>query len=252
MGILRDYSRQAKTYDETRGASPSVLGPLREALAGAPGPRLADVGGGTGNYALALRDDGFEPLVVDRSEAMLARAAAKGLATLHADAESLPLADASFDAAMLVSMLHHVEDRAAVLAEACRIVRPGGRLAVMQFTREDVADLWVSEYFPPIRSWLELTHPAAAELGAALPGAHRLPIVFRDLDDASLAALAARPALLLERRWRRQTSIFERLERDNPDELAAGLERLRREIAAGTPPRGEGRATVFAWRKPDR
>ena len=81
MSLLRDYSRQARTYDETRAASPSVLGPLREALAGAPGRRLADIGGGTGNYSRALRDEGWDPVVVDREPAMLARAAAKGLET---------------------------------------------------------------------------------------------------------------------------------------------------------------------------
>ena len=82
MSLLRDYSNQARTYDETRAASPSVLGPLREALDGAPGRRLVDIGGGTGNYSLALREEGWEPLVVDREPAMLARAAAKGLETL--------------------------------------------------------------------------------------------------------------------------------------------------------------------------
>ena len=87
-----------------------MLGPLRRALAGAPGRRLADIGGGTGNYSRALRDEGWDPLVIDREPAMLARAAAKGLETLEADAQRLPLPDASVDAAMLVSMLHHVED----------------------------------------------------------------------------------------------------------------------------------------------
>jgi ubiquinone/menaquinone biosynthesis C-methylase UbiE len=86
VSLLRDYSRQARTYDETRAASPSVLGPLREALDGAPGPRLVDVGGGTGNYSLALREEGWQPLVVDRQPEMLARAAAKGLETLQVDA----------------------------------------------------------------------------------------------------------------------------------------------------------------------
>src|SRR5439155_25595926 len=105
-GLLRDYSGQAKTYDDTRAASPSVLGPLRAALDGAPGRRLIDVGGGTGNYARALREDGWDPLVVDREAAMLVRARAKGLATLEADAQALPLPDASADAVMLVSMLH--------------------------------------------------------------------------------------------------------------------------------------------------
>src|SRR5918997_4336452 len=98
MSLLRDYSNQARTYDETRGASPSVLKPLREALDGAPGRRLVDVGGGTGNYARALKDEGWDPLVVDREPAMLARARAKGLETLEADAQRLPLPDASADA----------------------------------------------------------------------------------------------------------------------------------------------------------
>ncbi len=76
-GLLPNYSRQAETYDRTRAASPSVLAPLRAALEGAPGPHLADVGEGTGNYALALQQEGWDPVVIDRSTEMLARAAGK-------------------------------------------------------------------------------------------------------------------------------------------------------------------------------
>ena len=67
MGLLPDYANQAESYDRTRRASPSVLEPLRKALAGAAGRRLADVGGGTGNYSSALSAEGWEPLVVDSS-----------------------------------------------------------------------------------------------------------------------------------------------------------------------------------------
>jgi ubiquinone/menaquinone biosynthesis C-methylase UbiE len=250
MSLLRDYSSQARTYDETRAASPSVLGPLREALEGAPGRRLADVGGGTGNYARALRDEGWDPVVIDREPAMLARAAAKGLETIAADAQRLPLADASVDAAMLVSMLHHVEDPPAALGEARRILRPGGRLALMVFTREDLEDLWLSDYFPSTRAWMVESHPRLGDLLAMVPGARRIEVVFRDLDDASLAALAAYPEKLVDPAWHRQTSYFERLERDHPDELAAGLARLRDELAAGTAPRRPGLASVLAWAKP--
>ena len=250
MSLLRDYTRQAQTYDETRSASPSVLGPLREALAGAPGPRLADIGGGTGNYSRALRDEGWDPVVVDREPAMLARAAAKGLETVEADGRRLPLADGSVDAAMLVSMLHHVENPAAALAEARRILRPGGRLALMVFTREDLADLWLSDYFPSTRAWMVESHPTLAELLALLQGARRIGVEFRDLEDASLAALAAYPEHIVDPAWHRQTSYFERLERDHPDELAAGLARLRGELAAGTAPRRAGLASVLAWAKP--
>jgi SAM-dependent methyltransferase len=249
MSLLRDYSRQARTYDETRAASPSVLGPLREALDGAPGRRLVDVGGGTGNYSLALREEGWRPLVVDRQPQMLARAAAKGLETLQADAQKLPLADESADAVMLVSMLHHVEDQPAALGEARRILRPGGRLALLAFTRENVASLWLSDYFPSTRAWMAESHLTLDELLALLPGARRIDIVYRDLEDGSLGALAAHPERLVDPRWHRQTSYFERLERRHPDELRAGLERLERDIAAGTAPRTPGRATVLAYVK---
>ena len=250
MSLLRDYSNQARTYDETRSASPSVLAPLREALAGAPGRRLVDVGGGTGNYSRALRDEGWEPLVIDRQPEMLARAAAKGLETLEADAQRLPLADATADAVMLVSMLHHVEDPPAALAEARRILRPGGRLALMVFTREDIADLWLSDYFPTTRAWMTESHPTVAELTTLLPGSRRIEVVYRDVQDGSLAALAAHPDRLADPRWHRQTSYFERLALSHPNELRAGLARLRADLAAGRAPRTRGRATVLAFEAP--
>jgi ubiquinone/menaquinone biosynthesis C-methylase UbiE len=250
VGVLEDYSNQASGYDRTRSASPSVLAPLRAALAGAPGPRLADIGGGTGNYALAFKQEGWEPVVIDRSSAMLSYAREKGLATLYADAQRLPHDDASFDAAMLVSMLHHVEDPPAVLTEAKRIMRAGGRLAVMLYTREDVEDLWFLELFPSTRAWMELTHPHMADMLAQLPGARHHRVLFEDLKDASLAALASHPEKVLEERWRTQTSYFERLQRDNPGELSTGLERLRRRLAAGWAPGCPGRASVLSWTKP--
>jgi ubiquinone/menaquinone biosynthesis C-methylase UbiE len=250
MSLLDDYSRQARTYDETRAASPSVLDPLRAALAGAPGRRLADIGGGTGNYARALRDEGWDPVVIDREPAMLARAGAKGLETIAGDAQRLPLPDGSVDAAMLVSMLHHVEDPAAAIAEARRILRPGGRLVLMVFTREDVAAMWLSDYFPSTRAWMFESHPTLAQLLELVPGARRIEVVYRDLQDGSLGALAAYPEKLVDPRWHRQTSYFERLERDHPNELRAGLARLEADLAAGRAPRAPGPATVLAYTKP--
>lgn len=247
-GLLPDYGNQAKTYDQTRSASPSVLGPLRDALDGAPGPRLLDVGGGTGNYAAALRDEGWDPVVCDRSPDMLARAAAKGLETVPADAQELPFADASFDAVMCVSMLHHVDDPPRALAEQRRVLRPGGRGALMAYTREDIEHAWYHDYFPSTRAWMDASHPRLEDLLALLPAARRIEVVFRDLEDASLAALSAFPEKVLDAGWRHQTSYFERVARDHPDELTAGLERLRADIESGNAPRGHGTATVLAWR----
>jgi SAM-dependent methyltransferase len=252
MGLLSDYSRQAVAYDTTRGASPSVLAPLRAALAGAPGRELADIGGGTGNYALALAAEGWRPVVVDRSPQMLAHAGEKGLTTIRADATRLPFAAESFDAVMLVSMLHHVDDPAQALAQAKRVLRPGGHLAVMVFTREDIADAWCLDYFPSSRPWMEQTHPPIAELFAELPGAWRTPVVYEDAKDGAMAAMLGNPELILDPTRRAQTSYFERMERDHAEDLREGLERLERELRAddGSAPTRAGHASVVAWVKP--
>jgi ubiquinone/menaquinone biosynthesis C-methylase UbiE len=251
-GLLPDYSQQAQTYDRTRSASPTVLAALRGAIDAAPGRRLADIGGGTGNYALALAELGWVPLVIDPSPEMLEQAEAKGLETLLAPAEQLPLGDQSFDAALMVSMLHHSDDPAAAIDEARRILRPNGRLAIKMFTREDVEDLWLNDYFPSTRSWMDETHPPLSEFQQQLPGAEISRLRFPDLSDASMAALASHPRLLLEERWRRQTSYFERLERDHREELDAGLKRLANDLDKGRVPDGEpGSATLIAWQKPE-
>jgi demethylmenaquinone methyltransferase/2-methoxy-6-polyprenyl-1,4-benzoquinol methylase len=223
---------------------------LRIALKGAPGPRLADIGGGTGNYALALRNDEWDPVVVDRSPEMLARAAAKGLETVEADAQRLPFENESFDAAMLISMLHHVGDRGAALSEAKRILKTGGRLVLKGFTGEDAAALWILDYFPSSRRWMEATHPPRAAILAELPGASFLEFEFKDMADQSLAALSADPERVLEAAERGATSYFERMQRDHPGELLAGMARLRDDIAAGAAPRRAGTATVISWTKP--
>jgi len=249
MSLLPDYSRQAQRYDETRAASPSVLQPLREALRGAPGRRLADIGGGTGNYALALSAEGWDPVVVDRSPEMLARAAAKGLQTVEADAQRLPFADESFDAATMISMLHHVEDRGLALTEARRILKPGGRLALKGYTAEDSSSLWILDYFPSSRPWMEATHPARAAFLEELPGARLLPFRFDDLQDASLAAISGDPERVVKAAERGDTSYFERMRRDHPEELEGGLARLRNDIETGRAPHQAGTATVLAWTK---
>ena len=250
MSLLPDYSRQATDYDETRGASPSVLRALEAALEGAPGPRLADIGGGTGNYALAFRQRSWTPVVVDRSPAMLGRAAGKGVEVVEADAEALPFADQSFDAAMLISMLHHVSDRPAALREARRVLRPGGRLAVLAFTDTDAASLWVLDYFPVSREWMAATHPPRDELLSEMPGATRIDFAFEDMEDASLAASSADPRRILEAARGGGTSYFERMRRDHPEQLEAGVDRLRADIDAGRAPSHPGTATVLSWGKP--
>ncbi|HEX2575098.1 MAG TPA: class I SAM-dependent methyltransferase [Aquihabitans sp.] len=259
MATSFEYARQARTYDATRAASPSVLAPLRAGLGAVGGGRLLDVGGGTGNYAVALGDDGWRPVVVDRSADMLATAAAKGLATCRADAAALPAADASVDAVTLISMLHHVPDWRDALAEARRVVRPGGVVAFLGFAREHLEAHGVERYFPTTMAHFAAGHQTRAELLEALPGAVERPVFYTDVVDGSLAALARRPELLLDADVRRQTSFVEWAATNCPDELDHGTEELAADLAVGLRPQDDrpelrlaiGDALVLAWHRPD-
>ncbi|MDP3766488.1 MAG: class I SAM-dependent methyltransferase, partial [Dehalococcoidia bacterium] len=138
-----DYDSRAATYDATRSASPSIVRPLLRALGPANGRALLDIGGGTGNYAVALRDAGFRVWLSDVSTAMLRVAAAKlgTRAAVLGDALRLPFADGAFDCASSVNVSHHVPDWRRHVIEACRAVRDCFVLQVN--TRENLDAHWI-------------------------------------------------------------------------------------------------------------
>lgn len=128
--------------DELFGARTALT-----ALLGLLDPELAvgDLGCGTGAAAAALTPFVRRVVAVDASEEMLgaARERLGGVANVElrvGDLESLPVADAELDAALLVLVLHHLAEPAAALAEAGRALRPGGRLLVVDMLPHDRAD----------------------------------------------------------------------------------------------------------------
>ena len=161
---------------------------------------------------------------------------------------------------MAVSMLHHVPDWTSALAETRRVVRPGGTVAVMAFTRERLDAHWVEAYFPTALAHFRDGHQSVADLRDALPGAREIPVRSTDTLDGSLAALGRTPDLLLDPDVRRQTSFIEWTEMNCPDELTAGIEQLESDLATGQRPEADpaveglrrsiGDALVFAWDSP--
>ena len=113
---------------------------LREVLAPQPGERVLEVGPGTGYYTLDVAEwvaPGGTVEILDLQEEMLdhtlRRARERGLSNItpaRGDARELPYADASFDAAYLVTVLGEIPDQEAALRELARVLRPGGRLVV--------------------------------------------------------------------------------------------------------------------------
>jgi len=101
-----------------------------------PGSRALDVATGTGDLAVALRAAGAEVVGCDFSEEMLERARRKEPSARFewADALALPYDDDSFDAATVGFGARNFSDLARGLAEMARVVRPGGRVVVLEIT----------------------------------------------------------------------------------------------------------------------
>ena len=100
-----------------------------------PSWTIGDLGCGTGETTAALAPFVAQTIAVDRSGEMLqaARRRLRGIAGVdvrRGELESLPIAERELDAAIMVLVLHHVPDPAAVLAEAARTVKPGGRFVL--------------------------------------------------------------------------------------------------------------------------
>ena len=108
-----------------------------------PGDRVLDVATGTGMVATALvRRYGCSVVGLDQSAEMLSGAQAKldadpelaaRIELVRGEAESLPFADGEFDHLTYTYLLRYVEDPGATLGELARVVRPGGRIASLEF-----------------------------------------------------------------------------------------------------------------------
>lgn len=118
---------------------------------------IADLGAGEGALALFLARRAKKVMAVDNSEKMVEfgrgnarRQKVRNLEYHHGDLEALPLADESVDVALLSQSLHHAPHPDRAVAEAWRIVRPGGRIVVLDLARHHFeeardlyADLWL-------------------------------------------------------------------------------------------------------------
>jgi demethylmenaquinone methyltransferase/2-methoxy-6-polyprenyl-1,4-benzoquinol methylase len=162
------------------GQDPRWRRALVDAIDPRPGQRVLDVATGTGMVALALASHGCEVVGLDQSEQMLAGARAKlaarpepaGQVTfVRGEAERLPFADGEFDALTFTYLLRYVDDRAATMAELARVVRPGGRIGMVEFGVPGSAPLralWRIYTHAGLPLIGRLASPAWAEVGRFL------------------------------------------------------------------------------------
>jgi len=128
-----------------------------------PGDRILDACCGTGDLAIAARRRGAGVVGLDFSERMLERARAKrgDVEWVCGDLLALPFDDGSFDAVTVGFGVRNVEDLTAALAEMRRVLRPAGRVGILEITRPR------GVMAPFYRLWFDRLVPL---LGRVLPG----------------------------------------------------------------------------------
>ena len=190
-GLPRHYDRVAAVL--SFGQDPRWRRAMVEAVHAGADDRVLDVATGTGLVAQALvRRFGCAVVGLDQSAAMLdgararlARDPALGerVSLVAGEAERLPFADGEFDHLTFTYLLRYVDDPGATLAELARVVRPGGRVASLEFMLPPnslARSLWrvYTRGFMPVlgrlisRDWYEVGRflgPSIDELYARLP-----------------------------------------------------------------------------------
>jgi SAM-dependent methyltransferase len=134
------WSTQAGTYGGLTGAITSRLaGSLLDAAGVRPDWRVLDVATGPGYVAERAAARGARVVGIDLAEGMLelARQRVGGVELLRADAEELPFDDASFDAVVGGFVINHLPRPQRALAEASRVLVPGGRVAFSVWDRPE-------------------------------------------------------------------------------------------------------------------
>jgi SAM-dependent methyltransferase len=184
---LADASRASEYFDEVADSYDRLrpvdgkwqeLFDLLVAEGTLAGRRTLDVGCGTGTFAAALAGLGGKVWGIDSSSAMLAQAQRRPTRARFkvGRAEALPFKDAWFERVVMRLSLHHF-DRPPALAEAQRVLVPGGRILVATFDPAHFEGYWLNALFPSV----------AKIDGARFPDAGTLA---QDFEDAGLADVA--------------------------------------------------------------
>jgi ubiquinone/menaquinone biosynthesis C-methylase UbiE len=153
----RGFEAGAAAYEVARPGYPDeALAVLRDEVGVGAGTRVLDLAAGTGKLTRRLVELGADVLAVEPVAGMRAQleAAVPGVEVLDGTAEELPADDASVDV-VAVAQAFHWFDAPAALAEIARVLRPGGRLALL-WNERDERRPWVAEMSRLIR-WHERT-----------------------------------------------------------------------------------------------
>ncbi len=135
------FDSVADSYDKTNdllsfGQSRLWRGKVARAVNAKAGEQILDIAAGTGTSSMAFLSDGVRVVAADFSKGMLEVGKKKypKLEFVFADAMQLPFKDAEFDVVTMSFGLRNVQDHKVALGEFLRVLKPGGRLVICEFS----------------------------------------------------------------------------------------------------------------------
>lgn len=145
----------------------------------APGERILDVAAGTGTSSASLARSGADVVAADFSRGMISvgrrrHSENERIEFVHADAMALPFGDESFDAVTISFGLRNIAEPRTALAEFFRVVRPGGRVVICEFSTPPLKplaaayDLYLSKVMPAVVRLASSNDPAYDYLGDSI------------------------------------------------------------------------------------
>ena len=224
MSSAQLYDTIGATYTATRRTEPRIAARVWAALGDAR--TVLNVGAGTGSYEPPGRD----VTAVEPSALMRAQRPAGAAPCVAAAAESLPLGDQSFDAAMAIATVHHWKDPIAGLHEMRRVAR---RVVVFTHDTSDAGwrrRFWLTRDYLPEVADLLVGRPSVTELARAI-GARLEPVLIPwDCADGFFEAYWRRPEVYLDENVRRGVSVWARV---GPEPEQRAVRSLRDDLASG-------------------
>lgn len=167
-GVARGYDRTNAVLSVGNAALWRIA--TVNAVAPQPGERILDIAAGTGTSSIALAKTGAEVIALDFSQGMVeeGRRRHPDLQFVQGDAEKLPFGDAEFDAVTISFGLRNVQHPEVAIAEMLRVLKPGGRVVICEFSRPPLGLLRAGYH-----AYLRYVMPLIAGAASSNPEAYR-------------------------------------------------------------------------------
>jgi SAM-dependent methyltransferase len=233
------YNTIGNGYNSTRKADPYLTSRILHFLQAQAKGRYLDIGCGTGNYTIALSNNGLNFTGVEPSETMLEEARSMDMQVnwLTGTAEQIPAENETFNGVIATLTIHHWIDINQAFKEIYRVTDTNGKFVLFTATPQQMQGYWLNHYFPNMLQssinqmpGLDIIQNELIKAGFNHITTEKY-FIQDSLKDHFLYSGKLNPTLYLDKEIRNGISSFAAL--SNAKEVTDGLAELEKDISSG-------------------